>query len=167
MFQRVRSAYEEPKMEKALCTLRQVLELAETQYRNYLDAQAIELDLRIQNPEYPIGIPRSALVHIITTLYKNAVDAMGRDGTIKLWDELLEDQLLLHIANTGPAIPNEHVAKIFERGFSTKTQGTGRGLALAANILKRYRGRVKLAENKEGWVEFDAFLPSAKKGEKA
>ena len=58
----------------------------------------------------------------------------------------------------------ENIDKIFKRGFTTKTRGSGLGLALCAGFIKRGGGKLTLTRNEDGCVRFSMALPIVEVG---
>ena len=63
------------------------------------------------------------------------------------------------MADTGPGIAAEHFAKIFEPLFTTKPDGTGLGLPICNDILKRLGGRIAAHNQLQGGACFVVELP--------
>jgi signal transduction histidine kinase len=87
----------------------------------------------------------AALVHaplfewVIENLCKNAVDAMGSNGTIAI--KILrgnEGKVFIDVSDTGKGIPRSKLAMVFKAGFTTKKRGWGLGLTLAKRIIETY-----------------------------
>ena len=58
------------------------------------------------------------------------------------------NSVVIRVADTGPGIPRELRARVFEPGFSTKKSGWGIGLSLAKRIVEEnHGGRLVLATN--------------------
>ncbi len=87
----------------------------------------------------------------IINLLMNAVQAMKGTGTLTI-DTTLTDQLVTaRIADTGPGIAPQHLARIFDPFFTTKGQGEGSGLGLtvARRIIRKFGGELRI-ESREG-----------------
>lgn len=101
---------------------------------------------------------------VLGNLVDNAVDAVvstGADGTVAV--RLLVDggAVVVQVADSGPGVPDEHVASVFRRGFSTKpsdASGRGVGLALVQVVCERRGGSVSV--HNEGGAVFTARLPA-------
>ena len=67
----------------------------------------------------------------------------------------------IKIANNGPSIPKEAIAKLFEPFFSTKPvgQGTGMGLSISQQIINFHHGTLKYQANGEFETSFHIELP--------
>jgi signal transduction histidine kinase len=82
------------------------------------------------------------LNQVWTNLLDNAVDAMDGQGTLTVRTRAQGDRVLVEIADTGPGMPAEVVARAFEPFFTTKDvgKGTGLGLDIARRIIVERHG---------------------------
>jgi signal transduction histidine kinase len=69
-------------------------------------------------------------------------------------------QLRITVADTGPGIAPEHLGKIFDPFFSTKSKGTGLGLALVQQIVAEHGGRVEVTSGAQGGTVVAINLPA-------
>jgi signal transduction histidine kinase len=109
--------------------------------------------------EYDAGLPRieaypGELNQVWTNLVENAVDAMEESGTLRVAAHPDGDGgVLVEIADTGPGMPPEVVARAFEAFFTTKDvgRGTGLGLDIARRIVEeRHGGRIVIDTGPDG-----------------
>ena len=89
----------------------------------------------------------------------NAVHAAAPGSTVRLRGSATPSIVRLAVENTGPAIPDDIVARLFEPFFTTRPEGTGLGLSIARNIARAHGGDVALAENTQEMVRFEIALP--------
>lgn len=76
-------------------------------------------------------------------LFINAGEALQHDtGEIRICARQDEDSVLLEIADTGEGIPPEHMRKIFDPFFTSKSMGTGLGLSVAFGIIRQHEGSI-------------------------
>jgi len=105
----------------------------------------------------------SQLRQAVLNLVRNAKEAMPSGGRIRLEvGKSTEGQVRLVLADSGPGIPPENLANIFEPFFSTKAKGTGLGLALVQQIVSEHGGRIEVDCPPGGGTRFTIFLPVAK-----
>jgi len=92
----------------------------------------------------PISFDPGGLRQVLLNLIINAVQAAP--GTwVRLTVSRSLDEWHVDIEDPGPGIPQELQEKIFEPFVSTKSSGTGLGLAVAGHILMAHGGRLALA----------------------
>jgi len=109
---------------------------------------------------------RHQLQTVVTNLVKNALEAMGRSGTLLLGTSIAELQggkpaVMIRIGDSGPGIPEEVLDKLFTPYFTTKgSRGTGLGLALSHRILLEHGGTISAGSSPEGGAEFTLLLPT-------
>ncbi|RIV18764.1 sensor histidine kinase [Fibrisoma montanum] len=76
---------------------------------------------------------------VIENICKNAVDAMGGVGALRINMLALPHQEIgIDITDTGKGISKANMQKVFSPGFSTKKRGWGLGLTLAKRIVEEY-----------------------------
>lgn len=92
-------------------------------------------------------------------LVRNAVDAMDEGGTLTVETRRGEDFAVIEIGDSGPGIPEEDLAHIFDPFFSTKETGTGLGLALTSQIIEEHGGRILAASTMGQGTVFRIELP--------
>ncbi len=134
-------------------------------FRPRITSYNIEDSIKIA-PECPNirGNPR-ALEQVFTNLITNALQVM-RDSGGKLAVKVQpvktpENKLFVEtsVADTGPGIPPEIQAKIFEPYYTTEKSGTGLGLAIASRIIEAHQGTIEVKSFPGGSV-FQVRLPS-------
>ena len=69
------------------------------------------------------------------------------------------EELLIHVIDTGPGIPDQVAAKIFQPYFSTKRGGTGLGLPTTRRIIEEHGGRISVHGEPGRGSDFTIALP--------
>src|SRR5262249_42956733 len=105
--------------------------------------QRLEIDLLTSLPDVSVDARR--IGQVVSNLVRNAIKFTPQDGTIRLSASQQGRQILVCVADTGPGIPQEHLAKIFD-GFwrvpGPQKQGTGLGLSIAKGIVEAHGGKI-------------------------
>jgi len=101
----------------------------------------VEIDM---SPELPdVSADKDQIKQVLLNVLKNAEEAINFKGTINVKtfaDESNPDLIKIIITDTGPGIPEEIKHDIFNPFFTTKSAGTGLGLALANKIITKHGG---------------------------
>jgi PAS domain S-box-containing protein len=84
------------------------------------------------------------LQHVLNNIYVNAAHAMPDGGVIAVHIEPRADSIRLRITDTGCGIPIENMDRVFQPFFTTKTRGTGLGLAVSKTIMEVHGGQIRL-----------------------
>jgi signal transduction histidine kinase len=75
---------------------------------------------------------------VIENLLKNALDAMGGKGLIRVMVSEDEKAIFIDVSDSGKGMPKKLFRKVFKPGFSTKKRGWGLGLSLCKRIVEQY-----------------------------
>lgn len=98
-----------------------------------------------------VCINASLFEWVIENLCKNAVDAMGGEGTITLRMFREPRKVVVEVADTGKGIRKKDLRNVFRPGFTTKKRGWGLGLSLAKRIVEEYhRGKIWVKSSEVG-----------------
>lgn len=114
-------------------------------------------DLRYEG-NLMVDFPR--FLRVLCNLIKNAREAMPNGGIITLTSELLENQVILRISDTGTGIPAEIIGKLFEP-FVThgKSHGTGLGMAIAKSVVTAHQGTIAVSSVPGNGTTVEIRLP--------
>lgn len=86
---------------------------------------------------------RSTLVAALTNLVRNAFEAAA-DAQVTLSARESAGRILLSVSDSGPGIPDPIRQRVLEPFFSTRSAGTGLGLAVAKTVAEAHGGRLQL-----------------------
>jgi signal transduction histidine kinase len=81
---------------------------------------------------------------VLGNLIRNAREAMPQGGRLTISCRKEASFLEIAVADTGPGIPPENMARILEPLYSTKARGLGLGLSMARAILEKNKGSLKV-----------------------
>ena len=108
----------------------------------------------------------SRLNQVFLNLFVNAAHAMEGRGTltVRTWRE--GATVKVSISDTGHGIRPEHLARLFEPGFTTKARGvgTGLGLAISKQIASEHGGRIEVRSEVGRGTTFTITLPVGNPG---
>ena len=94
--------------------------------------------------EVRINADRTHINRLFTNLIQNALQSVeeGRKWEIEIGETLNPDTILIRIKDNGMGITEDMRSKIFTPNFTTKTSGTGLGLAMCKGIVEQAGGRI-------------------------
>lgn len=107
------------------------------------------------------------LGQVAANLIGNAVKYTPAGGEVRVLLRREQNQLILHVADSGPGIPLEEQGKIFDRFYRATNAlpsipGTGLGLAIVKTIVENHRGRIWVDSKVGEGSIFTVVLPLAK-----
>jgi signal transduction histidine kinase len=113
--------------------------------------------------EMPIpNLDKDQFRPILINLVQNAVEAMPpeQEGTVSVRAQGgAGHPFRIMVADDGAGIPEEIASKIFQPLFTTKTKGTGLGLAVVASVVERHHGTIQLESAPGEGATFIIELP--------
>ena len=137
---------------KECCTeIKVLLKTTQIQLSSNLDCDAF------------VRVDRDKLRRAILNLAANAREALNGEGEIRLKTELVEDQAVIHVEDTGPGIPEDLKQKIFEPFFThgKSLKGFGLGMSITQRIVSDHSGRIALHSQLGKGTTFSIWLPLA------
>jgi signal transduction histidine kinase len=112
-------------------------------------------------PSRPLmaNIDADLLKQAVLNVIENGAQAMPEGGRLEVTLEEERKVALLRIADEGPGIPEEIREKIFDLYFTTKSEGSGIGLAMTYRILQLHYGSVQVQSEQGRGAEFQLRIP--------
>jgi signal transduction histidine kinase len=136
----------------------------------------MRLDKRMKNTIefvslFDPGLPQTMIdegqvSQVFINIILNALDAMPDGGKLTVTtrrerNDSGKDSIVIEVADTGIGIPADDLAKIFDPFYTTKEvgSGTGLGLSLSYNIVKRFKGDIRVDSEVGRGTIFTITLP--------
>jgi two-component system NtrC family sensor kinase len=148
-----------PEQEQQLVDVNHVVERTLKLSNKYLQHSDVALQKDLA-PELPavLGTP-GELQQVFLNLVLNGVDAMPQGGTLRVTSFVDDGYAAVAFEDTGQGIRPEHRGHIFEPFFSTKEEGTGLGLSVSYNVIKRHQGEIVVDSEVGVGTTFTVRLP--------
>lgn len=133
-------------------------------WRHELGQKKIEIEYHLPNPfseeaTAELRFDRVQIRRAMLNIIRNAIEAMPKGGTLRIWTEEKGRWVYVHIEDTGVGIPEDEVKKIFDPFFTTKDFGTGLGLAVVQQIVSEHGGEIICTSKVGQGTTFTIILP--------
>jgi two-component system, NtrC family, sensor kinase len=135
--------------------LDEVLSLASKQ----LQQHGIEVIRQASGGLKPVVVAGDQLKQVFLNLVLNAIQAMPRGGQLHVKVEQVDNVLEVHLTDTGVGMTPAVMDHLFEPFFSTKTNGTGLGLAVSHEIVTQNGGTLAASSKVDQGSTFIIQLP--------
>jgi two-component system NtrC family sensor kinase len=135
--------------QRSSCEIKSTLQATLELMGHRLSRENIEIETsNIQVPR--VRANSSELSQVILNLMLNACDALPHGGIIKISGQQKGNQVHLDFIDSGPGVPTEIKATIFDAFYTTKENGTGLGLAISHQMVHDWGGHLTLEESESG-----------------
>ncbi len=133
--------------------------------------EAVAIDIPEWTGAVEIAVPhgltvrgdREKLRRVLSNGIRNAVQAMAERGVLRISATNEGPWVSLRIEDDGPGIPEEELPRLFSPFHTTKTDGTGLGLAYSKKAVEGMGGRIDLSNRTRGTgAVLSISLPSAR-----
>ena len=121
--------------------------------------QSVRIDFRVaENVPEKVSADRVRLEQVLLNVLINALEAMPDGGAVSVAASADGESVIIEISDTGSGVPEDLREKIFDPYFTTKSGGTGLGLALCDKIIRQHNGELELRSSSDG-TTFQIRLP--------
>jgi PAS domain S-box-containing protein len=122
-------------------------------------AHSVRIDVDAVPPGLRVRADEAELQHALLNLVLNAIQACKPGGKVAISAEA-RDGVHVLVSDDGCGIAAEHQKRIFEPFFSLRKGGTGLGLFLSLNFVRRWGGDIVVASAPGMGASFDIVLPA-------
>ena len=131
----------------------------------YAAEEHLQLDWKAVSAEVFINADRTHINRLFTNLLQNALQSVveGKMARIEIEEQLADDKILVKLKDNGTGIAEAMRSKIFTPNFTTKTSGTGLGLAMCKGIVEQAGGNIWFETKSGEGSTFFVELPVVEK----
>jgi two-component system nitrogen regulation sensor histidine kinase NtrY len=146
-----------PKTNPEIINVNEVLKNVAHLFKQNTDC---EIKLYITQSQFILA-DREQCLRIFTNMLKNAEQAIpaDRQGKIEIITFSNETEVIIKIRDNGCGIPDELRARMFTPNFTTKTTGTGLGLAMVKNYITAFGGTIFFETVENEGTTFTISIP--------
>src|SRR6266852_5369192 len=136
--------------------------------RSEITKNGVSVQTRLTQGVAPVRGDRVQLQQGVLNLILNAVEAMSsvEAGARELLITSEQNQtgdVLVAVRDSGPGIDPEHLERVFEAFYTTKSSGTGMGLSICRSIINAHGGRLWGEANEPRGAVFQFTFPGAER----
>src|SRR5436190_12657689 len=150
-----------PKSERAVVSLKGFLEEKLNFVQPVLDQKHVDLRRTLDPDLPPVRADAEQLWEALLNLIRNAVDAMPAGGNLTVSAKRNGADALVSISDNGRGMTDEEARNLFVPFFTTKSDGTGLGLAYAQRVISEHGGKIDCATARGKGSTFSIQLPLA------
>ncbi|PFG55641.1 two-component system sensor histidine kinase FlrB [Vibrio sp. ES.051] len=129
--------------------------MVETALKN----NSIDYFLEVEEEQTELLGNANAIASALSNLVMNAVQMSGKESQIDIFFRPINGELRISVQDSGPGVPQELQAKIMEPFFTTRSQGTGLGLAVVQMVCRAHDGRLELISEQGDGACFTMCIP--------
>jgi len=150
-----------PKSERAVVSLKGFLEEKLNFVQPLLDQRRVDLRKTFDPSLPPVYADAEQLWEVLLNLIRNAVDAMPAGGNLTVSTKRNDAEVLVSVSDNGRGMTEEEARNLFVPFFTTKSDGTGLGLAYAQQVINEHGGKIDCATARGKGSTFSIQLPLA------
>ena len=106
-----------------------------------------------------IEADKTQMNRLFTNLFTNAIEACTENCRLEVREELFNGSIRISIKDNGEGIPPDMQSRIFTPNFTTKSSGTGLGLAMVKGIIEQTKGKIWFETEQGNGSTFHVELP--------
>jgi nitrogen fixation/metabolism regulation signal transduction histidine kinase len=134
-----------------------LFERVELLLKTQLDVQQIKLTTSIAPADLLLFADCSLIEQVMINLTQNAIHAVEESKVKNILLKAYIDEngkIIIEVTDSGKGIEEEALSKIFIPFFTTKKKGSGIGLSLSKQILRRHKGNIQVKSKIEEGTTF-------------
>jgi PAS domain S-box-containing protein len=120
--------------------IREVLKKVYSLVKDQCEKKKIHTELFMDGNQLMVNGDPNKLEQVFLNVIKNSIEAMSTGGNLSVRAGVLKDKVEITIEDDGCGIPAEHMDKILDCFFTTKSYGTGLGLCLSKKYVDDHEG---------------------------
>ena len=100
------------------------------------------------------------LTQVLINIIKNSIEAISNKGKIIVKTSLEKNNIIIKVIDDGEGISKEKIDKIKEPFYSTKQNGSGLGVSLSQEIIKKHNGKISYDSIKDIGTTVTISIPA-------
>lgn len=123
--------------------------------------EKVRIVIDLEEGPVMVHADRTQMNRLFTNLLQNAIESIpeSRPGVIRVSSRITAGEVEVTVSDNGTGIPEEMRSRIFTPNFTTKSSGTGLGLAMSKGIVEQCKGSIRFETSSDTGTRFFVRLP--------
>jgi len=125
------------------------------------DKRDIKIETDYSETDFKANFDPEYMQQVFLNIFKNAVQSISQKGviTVKVRDSVSDGKINIEISDNGAGMEKEVMDKIFNPFFTTKSDGTGLGMAIVKKIIESHNGDITINSKHKKGSTFKISIP--------
>ncbi len=146
------------KLDKRPYQINELLKQSAMLFHGQIQKKGIHCKLHLTDKDPTMNLDGEKLKKVFHHLFKNAIEAMENGGEVVVSSEVVGDQTKITFSDNGIGVEKGTLSRTKDAFYTTKTYGTGMGLAIVERILQMHQATFNLHHNKNGGIDVVILL---------
>ena len=130
-----------------------------------LEEKNIQVDRQYKSEGLLVQVDQEMIERVFSNIIENAIEALDENGRLTITAAVDEDgdgsgnTVRIGFSDTGRGSEIEDLSEMFSPFYTTKTKGTGLGLAVSSKVVEEHNGTLEVAANPDKGLTFTVSLP--------
>jgi signal transduction histidine kinase len=129
------------KLQKSQVSIEQFIQHVATLFGGQAKGKGVRFSAQCSAKGF-VQIDSGQMTQALLNLLQNALDATPKGGMISFLVDQADNNMTFSVVDSGSGIPADKMNRIFDLYFTTKSNGTGMGLAITQQIVVQHHGRI-------------------------
>lgn len=162
LFEDVRGFAAPIQLDRATCGIDEIWRKAWSSLNSVWHHREVTLEEEIGEVSVTLPLDAFRLEQVFRNLFENSLAACSDPVSIAVSCAAVREGFLeIAVRDNGPGLSGEQKQKVFDAFFTTKSRGTGLGMAIAKRIIEAHGGTIAVGDASAGGAEFVITLPVA------
>lgn len=137
--------------------MKSALGIAENEFK----LKHVHVKMQLADSMVKTLLDKNKILQVFLNILLNALHAVQENGRITVKSRVTSNpmHIVVEIEDNGCGIPNDDLPKIFDPFFSSKSNGTGLGLAVSYGIVKKHEGNIEVFSKVGKGTRFSVKIP--------
>jgi signal transduction histidine kinase len=131
-------------------------------FKDELSLRKLKLEIEVMPENLGIMADKKLLEQVMINLVKNAIQSIDKRGTISLKAKKDQDKHIIQVIDDGPGITKDELENIFIPFYSTREGGSGIGLNISQQIIRKHQGIIYVYSDPHKATIFTVSLPEVR-----
>jgi len=131
-------------------------------FHDEITSRKIKLEMEVIPENLRIMADKKLLEQVVINLIKNAIQSIDKKGIISINAKKIQDKYSIQVIDNGPGITREKLENIFIPFYSTREGGSGIGLNISQQIIRKHQGNIHVFSDPHKETIFTITLPEVR-----